>query len=286
MKNVQPASARMATLICEALICAAVICAAMICAATSAALAQSATTPSTDPSQAQPTQAQPTQAQPSQAQPVQSGAPANPATQSPKLAAGTVIPVELTKTIDAKKAKTGDEALAKVSQDLKTNSGEIVVPKDTKVIGHVTEVQARTKEQKESQVGIAFDHAVSKSGEMNLPMSIQAIIAPPSNNSGTGGGGYSSPGPATGGATATSPMGSRNSPMEGPPPQPSPSAVPTGGDNAKRPPINGNTQGVIGMPDLTLATSSQNASQGSVVSSEKSNVKLESGTMMLLRVNQ
>lgn len=276
MKNIQPASARMATLICEALICAAMICASM-----SAALAQSATTPSADPSQAQPTQAQP-----SQAQPVQSGTQANPATQSPKLAPGTVIPVELTKTIDAKKAKTGDEVFAKVSQDLKTNSGEILVSKDTKVIGHVTEVKAHTKEQKESEVGIAFDHAVSKSGEMNLPMSIQAIIAPPSNNPGAGGSGYGSPGPATGGGTATSPMGSRNGPMEGPPPQPSPSAIPTGGNNAQRPPINEKTQGVIGMPDLTLATAVQNASQGSVVSSEKNNVKLENGTMMLLRVNQ
>jgi hypothetical protein len=209
-------------------------------------------------------------------------------TQPLRIAPGTVIPVALTKTIDAKKAKTGDEVLARVAQDLKTNNGEILVSKDTKVIGHVTEVKAHTKEQKESEVGIVFDHAVGKSGEMNLPMSIQAIIAPPSNNPGAGGGGYSSPGPAIGGATATSPMGSRNGQMGGSPPPPtqSPSPIPTGSDNAQRPPITSTTQGVIGMPDLTLATSAQNAAQGSVVSSEKSNVKLESGTMMLLRVNQ
>ena len=206
--------------------------------------------------------------------------------QALRIAPGTVIPVELTKTIDAKKAKTGDEVFAKVSRDLKTNSGEILVSKDTKVIGHVTEAKAHSKEQKESEIGIAFDHAVSKAGEMQLPMSIRAIVAPPSDASAdSSAGGYGRSGPATGGATATSPMGNRNGPMEGTPPPPSPTAVPTSGDSAQRPPITGNTQGVIGMPDLRLAPSSQNATQGSVVTSEKGNVKLESGTILLLRVN-
>ena len=59
-----------------------------------------------------------------------------------------MIPVQLTKTIDAKKAKPGDEVVAKVTMDLKTNSGEVVVPKDTKVVGHVTESQARSKDRK------------------------------------------------------------------------------------------------------------------------------------------
>jgi|SRR5580698_1291678 hypothetical protein len=246
MKNLLAASAMMATLIGAALIGAA------LCAA---APAQSAT-PSLDPAQ------------------------------SLKIGPGTVIPVELTKTIDAKKAKTGDEVLARVAQDVKTSSGEILVAKNTKVIGNITEVQARNKEQKESEVGIAFDHAITKNGDMKLPMSIQAIVAPPSGTTGDGGGGYGSPGPATGGATATSPMGSRNGPMEGPPPPPSPSARADGGNDAQRPPITNSTQGVIGMSDLKLTENAQNASQGSVVSSEKSNVRLESGTIILLRVNQ
>jgi len=234
IKNIQPASALLATLICTAM-----------CAV---ALAQSAI-------------------------------------QAPRIAPGTVIPVELTKTIDAKKAKTGDEVAARVTQDLKTTSGEILVSRDTKVIGLITEVQARTKDQKESEVGIAFDRAVTRSGEMKLLMSIQAVIAPPSNPAGDGGGGYGHSGPATGGATATSPMGSRNGPMEGPPPAPSPSARADGGNGAQRPPMTAGTQGVIGMPELKLASNEQNPAQGSVVSSEKSNVKLESGTLMLLRVN-
>jgi len=177
--------------------------------------------------------------------------------------------------------------VARVTQDMKTSSGEVLVAKDTKIMGHVTQAQARTKEQKESELGIAFDHAMTKTGEMDQPMSIQAIIAPLNNSSG-GDSGNSQGAPVTGGSTASSPMGSHNPSMGGAPPPPSPSAA-TGTDatgaGAARPPINGNTQGVIGMPELKLEANAENAALGSVMSSAKGNVKLESGTVMLLRVN-
>ena len=211
---------------------------------------------------------------------------------APRIAPGSIIPVQLTKSIDAKKVKTGDEVEARVTQDLKAGNGELVVPKDTKVVGHVTEVQARSKEQKESQVGIAFDHAVMKNGgDMTLPMSIQAIIAPPTLNAdNNNAGGQQSAGQP---ASAPSGGGGRYSGMgAGTPPQ-APSSSTAGGQeqtsaqagtNAHQP-ITGNTQGVVGISNLKLSMAA-GATQGSVVSSEKSNVKLESGTFMLLRVNQ
>lgn len=220
----------------------------------------------------------------------QSATTSNPAppAQPPRIAPGSVIPVELTKTIDAKKAKTGDEVIAKVTQDMKDSGGAVIVPKDTKMVGHVTQAQSRTKEQKESEVGITFDKAVSKSGEMNLPMSIQAIVAPV-NNAPSDAGGYGQNAPVTGGGAATSPTGGHNAPMEGSGRPPSTSATPNSGTDGSsagaRPPINASTQGVIGMSDLKLAPA-QDTAQGSVVSSEKNNVKLESGTLLLLRVNQ
>jgi len=270
------------------------------------AFAQNATPSSPTPSnpQAQPvpqSEAQPQQ--PPQPEPQANQAPTSTpagATQSagtgtPRIAPGSVIPVQLTKTIDAKKAKAGDQVIAKVTMDLKSNSGEVLVPKDTKVMGHVTEAQARSKEQKESQVGIAFDHAVLKTGDMSLPMSIQAVIAPPSNDQSNA----SAPEqgtPATSGSTAGSPMGGggRNSSTAGagqnPPSSAAAGTTPTAGSDAQqqgssRPPITGNTQGVVGISNLKLEAS-QNAAQGSVLSSEKNNVKVESGTMLLLRVNQ
>jgi type F conjugative transfer system protein TrbI len=224
--------------------------------------------------------------------PAQATAPASPASNAPRIAPGSVIPVQLTKSIDAKKAKKGDEVVAKVTQDMRDNGGAVVVPKDTKVVGHVTEAEARSKEQKESQVAIAFDRAVLKNGEqMQMPMSIQAIIAPPNRNPANAEPPSGYPGPEAGGAPMPGGGGGRSGSMGGN--YPTPSAPPTSGSaptgapasTHAQPPITGNTQGVVGIPNLKLSAASDPA-QGSVVSSEKNNVKLDDGTFLLLRVNQ
>ena len=213
---------------------------------------------------------------------------------APRIAPGSVIPVQLTKGIDAKKAKTGDAVEARVTQDMKAGSGEIIVPKDTKVVGHVTEAQARSKDQKESQVGIAFDHAVMKDGDdVALPMSIQAVIAPPNsnannNNSGSESTGQPAASPNYGGSQGNSAgrsggMGSGTQTQSASAPASSESSPSQTAANAREP-ITGNTQGVVGIANLKLAMA-DDAAQGSVVSSEKNNVKLETGTMMLLKVN-
>ena len=225
-----------------------------------------------------------TQSQQPQASP---GASAATAAGAPKrIAPGSVIPVELTKTIDAKKAKTGDEVVAKVTQDMKTNTGEVLVPKDTKVMGHVTEAQAHSKEQKESQVGIVFDRAVMKDGgEMQMPMSIQAIIGPQNNQNNAGGGNAPEP------RSEPTPSTGRSGAMAGSQPNPPSPSAGAGGmpsdaseGTSARPPITAKTEGVVGLSDLKLTTTPPSANEGSVVSSDKNNVKLESGTLMLLRV--
>jgi hypothetical protein len=215
---------------------------------------------------------------------------------APQIAPGSVIPVQLTKSIDAKKTKSGDEVVAQVTQDMKTNSGEVIVPKGTKVVGHVTEVQARSKEQKESEVGIAFDHAMLKNGsEMQMLASIQAIIAPPNANpANANGGGNDQPGGLSGGGSPSSPAGGRSAGMGGSTAPPAASNMPssTGASanaqtgSSAHGPISANTQGIVGISDLNLTTAASKPSQGSLISSEKNNVKLESGTLMLLRVNQ
>lgn len=203
-----------------------------------------------------------------------------------RIAPGSVIPVQLMKSVDAKKVKAGDEVDAKVTQDLKAGSGEIIVPKDTKMVGHVTAAQARSKEQKESQLVIAFDHAVMKNGsDLPLPMSIQAIIAPPGTNSGAN---DRETDEASGPPSPRGGMSVGNTGRAGSPPTASPSAA--SDEGAKSPPskgreITGDTQGVVGFSNLKLSAAAD-SKQGSVVSSEKNNVKLDGGTLMLLRVNQ
>lgn len=252
---------------------------------------------------------------PSAQQPVSPSAPdptastAATANGTPKIAAGSVIPVQLTRSIDAKKAKKGDEVVAKVTQDMRSGSGTVVVAKDTTVVGHVTEAQARSKEQKESEVAIAFDRMVPKNGEpMRMPMSIQAIIASPRANSAnspsaqpastqptTGypetGSGSSVPSGRAESSTGTM-GGTMGGNMGGTPPSTTNVPQSTGREPAERPsgtqaqqPITGNTKGVVGIANMTLSTAADTG-QGSVVSSEKNNVKLDDGTFLLLRVNQ
>ena len=230
----------------------------------------------------------------------QTSAPAQPAAQQTaaesstqaqptRIAAGSVIPVSLTKTIDAKKAKTGDEVVARVTQDLKTNAGAVIVAKDTEVVGHVTEAQARNKDQKESQVGITFDHAVTKNGsEMQMPMSIQAVVGPQNSESSAGGNSDTAPSSGTGGYPNSPQTGGMRGCTTSPAHQAAsqgnvPSDTQTG--TSTRPRITAQTEGVVGISDLKLTPASQSANQASLLSSEKNNVKLETGTLMLLRVN-
>lgn len=270
----------------------AALAAALVCGVS---LAQSSTPTSPGTPQTQAPTTTPAETSPRAPAPSSSAASQSQPANKPRIAPGSVIPVQLTKTVDAKKAKTGDEVVGKVTQDMTTQSGEVLVPKDTKVIGHVTEAQARSKEQKESQLAIAFDRTETKDGNsMQMPMSIQAIIGQQNNNAnpGAGGGEPASSGMPSGGNSApssasqgrTGGMNGSSTPQGGGSPAATSSAdnAQTQTGNTARPPINAQTQGVIGISNMSLSPA--NGTQGSVVTSEKSNVKLESGTMLLLKV--
>jgi hypothetical protein len=218
-----------------------------------------------------------------------------PTSTPPKIAPGSVIPVHLVKSIDAKKAKTGDEVIAKVTQDLRNGTGTIVLPRDTKIVGHITEAQARTKDQKHSEVGLVFDHAILNNGALiQMSTSIQAIIAAPNRDPAANNEASSYPGAQPGGAS-TAPA-SRQAPMEGPPPATTiPQTAASGPDAPARtsaqPRMTADTQGVTGIKNLTLSSVPEVppgtiSVSVSVLSSEKNNVKLEDGTYLLLRVNQ
>jgi hypothetical protein len=123
------------------------------------------------------------------------------------LTAGTAINAELTKGLDSKKTKENDPVQARVVQDVVAN-GKVIVPRNSKLFGHVTEVKAAGKGQP-SSMGIAFDKAVLKNGqEVPVHGLIQALAAAarqPVNS-----GGYDD----SGGGTAAS-GGSMGSPQSG-----------------------------------------------------------------------
>jgi hypothetical protein len=205
-----------------------------------------------------------------------------------RLAPGTIIRVELAKSVDAKKAKVGDEVMAKTIDDFLSDKNEVLAPKGSKVLGHVAEASPHQGESA-STLGIAFDKIVLKNGtEVPLKASIQAIGIPESNaasvNDNMGApanaGGMSpmsSPGRGAYGGTTPNPGGT----VPGNGSNPAPATQ----DASQATAINGrltpNAQGVVGMSGLSLSTG---AAQDSLLSSPKHYVKLDSGTQMILRV--
>lgn len=202
----------------------------------------------------------------------------------------SIIAAELSKSLDAKKVKPGDKIEARITMDLLVH-GQIVVPIDSKVMGHVTEAKPRGKESPESTVGIAFDRIALKNGrELEIRTTVQAMgrplnhlpfpedgnevpgQAPQSMHAGNtptwhGNPGGSSTGPARPGASPYPAGDPQDLPASSVPPENSAGAA-----------LDPHSRGVVGMKGLSLNTSDQ----GSVVSSN-SNVHLDGGTQLILR---
>src|SRR5262249_33525579 len=115
------------------------------------------TSPQSTPAQTTSPQNTPAPATSSQTNP-QTAQPNQPAATSGQIgfAPGTVLLAELTKSIDAKKAKQGDPVDAKTAIDL-TRNGQVVVPKGAKLVGHVTDAKPKQKGESDSSLSIAFD---------------------------------------------------------------------------------------------------------------------------------
>ena len=88
------------------------------------------------------------------------------------LRSGTQMSGQLENTLDARHAKAGDRVVLKTTQAIKQD-GQVVVPKGSRLIGHVTDVQQRTKEDNQSVMGIAFDRL--QNGSMNVPIAATIV---------------------------------------------------------------------------------------------------------------
>lgn len=96
---------------------------------------------------------------------------------SASLAQGTTMNAVLTKPVDCKKSKPGDKVEGKTTENTKSG-GQVVVPKGSKLVGHVTEAKARGKGESESSLGFVFDKAILKNGqEVLLNANVQALAA-------------------------------------------------------------------------------------------------------------
>src|SRR5438552_7988602 len=103
------------------------------------------------------------------------------------VASGTAFNAELSSPVDSKKCKPGDAVNAHTTEAVKSE-GKTVIPKGSKLVGHVTQASARAKGQAGSSLGIVFDKAVLKNGqEIPLNVAIQALASAQSNAAVAGG---------------------------------------------------------------------------------------------------
>lgn len=77
--------------------------------------------------------------------------------------------------LDSKTAKPGDPVFLKTTEKTKTADG-MVIPKGSRLVGHVTEVQEHAKGHQDSHLGLEFDRVELKNGQsMAIHSMIQSI---------------------------------------------------------------------------------------------------------------
>ena len=224
------------------------------------------------------------------------------------LSDGTTVNAALQSTLDAKKSKPGDRVEARTTQDVKQD-GKVVLPKGTRLFGHVTQAQARGAGESKSVLAVKFDSAESRSGQMPVNFAIQALASAQSaadasvddgdllaagggTTSAVGGSSRASGGGFVGGAVGaatstagnvTSGIGSTAGGVVGSTVNTTArSAGGVGGLNAAGA-LTSNSQGVFGLEGVSLDSAASSAAQGSAIVSPTSDVHLASGTQMLLR---
>ena len=217
------------------------------------------------------------------------------------LATGTTVDAELSKSVDARKAKPGDEVTAKVRNDVR-EEGKVLLHRGTRLIGHVTQAQARTGGEAASQLGIIFDRAELKGGQaMELHAAIQALAPPQSagaNDTGMGDVGTSPTSRrdggdmaaetgvgGVGGGMAGGVAGAAGGAVRG-----AGNAVSDVGRGAGRAAgglagnLSASSHGAMGMPGLEISNELSNSTNGTVLVSKNKDIRLDSGTRMMLRV--
>lgn len=247
---------------------------------------------------------------------------------STNLANGSTMRAELTRPLDARKNKVGDQVMARTTEDTKSD-GQVVIPKGSKLIGHVTQAKEKAKGESESSLGIVFDRAVLPKGGQEVPVHavIQALAGAQSQTAATvddmgmgtmasgsgvatgqaqagrpagggglvgGGGGLVSGVGSTVGSTAgvaTNTVGNVGGAAGGVVDSTVSTGVGAAGsvagsaaglDSAGQ--LTSASTGVIGLQGLNLSSVAGNSTQGSLITSAERNVRLDSGTQMLLRV--
>jgi hypothetical protein len=194
----------------------------------------------------------------------------------PGIQGGSILYAELSRTLDAKKVKVGDPVTALLLADI-ISHGKIVAHRDSKLMGHVTEAQARSKETPESRLGVVFEKVILKGGQelpfhsvltALHPASRPALEPPPSG-----------PTPPINPTTSASKRYANSNTIA-----PARQTAPSMGPNANKE-MDSNAQSLsAGAPTDIEGLSLATAGGAQAVVSQSRTVKLESGIVIELRI--
>jgi len=125
-------------------------------------------------------------------------------------AAAQLKPVsgELVDKLDSKSAKQGDSVVVKTNENLEISRGT-EIPKGSKLVGHITNVQPRSDGHENSQIAIQFDRAELKGGQSLSIETVIQSVSPANDMQATTG--ISNPPGAYGSTSATMPTGGMGS---------------------------------------------------------------------------
>jgi hypothetical protein len=226
----------------------------------------------------------------------------------PKIDVSYIL-AEFTQSLNARKLKLGEKIKAQVTQDVLSH-GKVLIPADSRLLGHVAEIKESEKEDTESRLGIVFDKVLLKHHrEIGLYGVMQALAPPALRRSKVDepdqmlppsllipqGGAVTPMGSRSsgGGVSSNSSMRYDTAPVTVAPPGPPSSTIsrpaPDGtlAPAAGSPPISiGMPQGVFGIKGLILRPGSNSSSPVPVILSKTSNVKLEYGVQVLVKITE
>ena len=230
------------------------------------------------------------------------------------------ILAEFTHSLNARKLKPGDRIEAEVTQDVLSH-GRIIIPVESRLIGHVTEVKPHLKDDPESRLGMIFDKVLLRHRiEVDFRGVLHALSAPAVRRSRVdepdqmlspigqpqgavpNGTGRNSAGMIGGSSSSLSenpagipPAFSNNPPLTNVPTTaasnaaagiPNQAPLPSITSSEQKPMSVGMPLGVFGLKGLNLTTGASDSTPGPVIVCRVDDVKVESGTQILLKITQ
>src|SRR5882672_11003542 len=188
-------------------------------------------------------------------------------------AQGMEMNATLSRSVDTRNAKPGDEVRATLAHDVESG-GQVMFRRGTTLVGHVTEAKPRDRHAEgggDSRLGIVFERAVLKDGsEVPVNATIRAVAAAEAAAlSGQQSIGSHAAGGGVGGAARGTLDGASAGAVQG-------SAGAVGGLNAAGSLMSGR-RGAFGMHGVDLASAAAGSAQGSVLTSRTDNVALGRG---------